>query len=436
MLMNLTLSITRFKRLANEGSWIVVGQIAAVLGGLVLVRVLTEHLEPEQYGQLALGLTIAAFFNQVVFGSVSNGIVRFYSIATEKNDLPGYLQTSCRMMGYATAFVVAITLVLIIGLLWLGYSKWIGFTVAVLAFSVFSSYNTSLGEIQNAARQRFVAAFHISLDAWLKILLAVGVMLWLGSFSTAVVLAYALSSFLVTGSQLIFLRRLTRIEVTATRGCENWGRHFWLYSWPFATWGAFVWVQQVSDRWALEIFSTTHEIGLYAVLFQLGYSPIGLILGMAMTFLAPILYQHSGSAVDNTRNISVHYISWRITIAALFITALAVVFAYLWHGWIFQILVDSNYHSVSYLLPWVVLAGGIFSASQMLVLKLQSEMKHSTMITAKIITSIIGVVLNYYGASSFGLQGVVAALLAFSVITFVWVSWLAIHPPSLLNHNL
>ena len=428
------ISTPRFHRLAKEGGWIVAGQIATVLGALALVRVLTEYLEPAQYGQLALGLTAAGLVNQVVMGGVTAGIGRFYSIAAEKNDLPGYLLASSRLMCYATAAVVAIALALMAGLFWFGYSQWMGLAAAALALSVLIAYNASLSGIQNAARQRALVAFHGGLDAWLKILLAVGVMLWLGSSSTAVVLGYALSSLIVTGSQLIFLRRLIRPPGKELKAFENWGRQIWAFAWPFSVFGVFTWVQQISDRWALQAFTSTQEVGLYAVVFQLGYVPIGLATGMAMSFLGPILYQRSGSAADHTRNISVHRIAWRITLVGLFVTALAFVFAFLLHEWIFHLLVAAKYHTVSYLLPWIVLAGGIFAAGQMLALKLMSELKPAAMIVAKIVTAILGVGLNIYGASQFGLQGVVAALVAFSGIYFFWMSWLAQHPLASVNH--
>lgn len=425
----------RFHRLAKEGSWIVAGQIAAVLGALVLVRVLTEYLEPSQFGQLALGLTVAGLVNQVVMGGVTAGIGRFYSIAAEKNDLPAYLHASQRLMGYATAVVAAIAIFLMVGLLWFSYSQWMGLAAAALAFSVLSGYNASLSGIQNAARQRAVVAFHGGLDAWLKILLAVGVMLWLGSSSTAVVLGYALSSLLVTASQIFFLRRQIRPKVEKLQASEKWGKLIWVYSWPFSTWGVFTWAQQVSDRWALQAFASTQEVGLYAVVFQLGYAPIGLATGMAMTFLGPILYQRSGSATDQTRNASVHHIAWCITFAGLLMTALAFVFTFSLHEWIFDLLVANQYHSVSPLLPWMILAGGIFAAGQLLALKLMSEMKSASMTAAKIVTATLGVVLNTYGASQFGLQGVVAALVAFSGIYFFWMAWLAQRPPALINRH-
>lgn len=429
------LSTPRLHRLAKEGGWIVAGQIATVLGALVLVRVLTEYLDPAQYGQLALGLTIAGLVNQVVMGGVTAGIGRFYSIAAEKNDLPSYLHASRWLMGYATAAVGAIALVLMAGLFWLGYSQWMGLAAAALVFSVLSGYNLSLGGIQNAARQRAIVAFHGGLDAWLKILLAVGLMLWLGSSSTAVVMGYALSSFLVTGSQFFFLRRLIRRQGEKPQAAANWARRIWAYSWPFSTWGVFTWAQQVSDRWALQTFASTQEVGMYAVVFQLGYVPIGLATGMAMTFLGPILYQRSGIATDHARNTSVHRIAWSITFVGLLVTTLAFVLTLFMHEWIFHLLVDTQYHAVSHFLPWMVLAGGIFSAGQMLALKLMSEMKSAAMTAAKIVTASLGVGLNVYGATQFGLQGVVAALVAFSSIYFFWMAWLAQHPPASISHH-
>lgn len=419
----------RVRRLANEGSWIVIGQIASVAGALVVVRVLTEHLDPAQYGQLALGLTAAGLVNQVVMGGVISGIGRYYPIAAQEQDLPEYLHASRRLMTYATGAVLIIGLALLGGLLLLGYSKWMGLAAAALVFSVVSSYNSTLSGIQNAARQRVIVAFHGGLDAWLKIVLALWVLLWLGNSSTAVLIGYVLSSLLVTGSQIVFLSRLIRRQTASSGGGTPWMRQMWAYSWPFSAWGIFTWSQQSSDRWALEAFTTTQEVGQYSALFQLGYAPISVVTGLAMSFLGPILYQRSGDAKDHTRNADVHQLVWRITSFSILITVIGFVFALLLHAWIFRLLVASKYRSVSYFLPWVLLAGGLFAAGQMLGIKLSSELRSAAMLRVKIVTAILGVLLNVYGASVAGLQGIVGALMAFSAIYFVWMVSLALSTP-------
>jgi len=45
-----------------------------MLGSLALIRVLTGQLNTEQYGQLALGLTVAEFINQTVLGGLTGDL--------------------------------------------------------------------------------------------------------------------------------------------------------------------------------------------------------------------------------------------------------------------------------------------------------------------------------------------------------------------------
>lgn len=416
----------RLLRSIKEGSWVVVGQIAAMIGSLLLVRVLTSYLDAVQYGQLALGLTISGLIQQVLIGGVSNGIGRFYSIAVEKKDIFGYLNASFRLMGYASAAFVTIAVVLIAGLFRLGYSRWMGLAGAVLVFSLFESCNAVLNSMQNAARQRSVVALHRGLNALLKMPLAVGVMLWLGKTSTAAVIGYALSLLVVTISQLYFARQLIWLAHAGTpQTSVNWGQQMWRFSWPFSVWGIFTWCQMASGRWALQHFASIKDVGLYMVVFQLGYAPITLITSMMLSFFGPILYHRSGSATDSDRNRAVHRISWRISLAALSVTAIASILALLLHGPIFHLMVAAEYQAVSYLLPWTVLAGGMFAAGQMLSLKLMSEIKSSALIASKTTTAILGVGLNVYGAAQFGMLGTIAALVIFSGSYFVWMAWIA-----------
>ncbi len=421
----------RFKRLAKEGSWIIAGQVAALAGALVLVRVLTERLEPAQYGQLALGLTVAGLVNQTVLGGISAGIARLYSIADEQKALRAYLEDSVRLLVYAALAVVVIGLAVMAGLMSLGYSQWVGLAAAALVFSLLSGFTGVLTGIQNAARQRAAAAFNIGLDAWLKIAFAAAMMLWLGSTSTAVVVGYCCSSLLILLSQLFMLRQTMTAQdaPSANAGGHDFLRQIWSFSWPFSAWGIFSWMQQASDRWALAGVAQQEDVGLYAVLSQLGYAPVAMLTGMVMTFLAPILYQRSGDARDDTRNAHVHRLVWEITFASAAVTVVGVLLAFVGHEWLFRLLVSAEYRHVSHLLPWMVMAGGIFAAGQMLALKLMSELKSARMATAKIVTAMLGVAFNVFGANVAGLAGVVVALVAFSVVYLAWMIWLAHEEP-------
>jgi O-antigen/teichoic acid export membrane protein len=416
-----TLMSPRFQRQAREGSWIIAGQIIAILGTLVLVRVLTEYLEPAQYGQLALGLTVAGLVNQVVMGGLANGIGRFYSIAAEANDLPGYLADSRQMMKYATAVVAAFALVFLTGLRWLDYSQWIGLAAAAFLLSILSGYNETLSGIQNAARQRAIVAFHKGLDAWLKIFLAIGMMLWLGISSMAAVLGYALSSLLVTVSQIFFLRRLIRPQSKTVQATANWSRQIWLNSWPYSTWGVFTWAQQSSDRWALAHYASTDEVGAYVVLIQIGMVPIITATGMLIALIAPILFQRVGNAEDHVRVMEGYAITRNVTIVAMIAIAFFAVTSTMLHEQIFDYLVNERYHKYSYLMPWLVVAAGLQSCHHILAIRISAMLKVRSIVIPQIISALVFVLLNVIGAFLGGVEGLVYSQLVASFIYFSWM---------------
>ncbi len=415
----------RFQRLGREFFWIALGQAAAILGALVGVRLLTELLDPAAYGELVLGMTLATLVNQTVLGPLGNGVTRFYAPAVEQGDLGGYLNAVRRLVLSATGIIGLLILFSVAGLLIAGRMEWIAIATAALIFAILSGYNSILSGVQNAARQRSIVALHQGMESWARFLVAAALIVLLGATSTVAMVGYAMAVILVLGSQYVYFRKIVPGHITGADKEKNWQEQIWKYSWPISIFGMFTWVQLASDRWALELFATTQEVGLYAVLFQLGYYPMSMATGIAMQFFAPIFYQRAGDASDSRRNANVNSLSWRLTGLALGVTGAVFLLALLFHAQIFQIFVAAEYVSVSHLLPWVMLAGGVFAAGQTIALNLMSQMKTHTMMAAKIITALLGVAFNLAGAYWYGTTGIVIAGILFSVSYFIWMTVLS-----------
>lgn len=423
--------MTRIKRLAKEGSWIIFGQISSAIASLVLVRILTEHLDPSQYGQLALALTLGTLVCQIAFSGSMPGIMRYYTIAAEKGQASEYLLATRHMMAYGTFIALGLSGLLLFSLPLFGKSDMLMLTCMTIIFSLLSNYNATQSMIQNAARQRLTVALHGSMDSWVRVLIALAFLTLWGNSATMVVVAYIVSLLLVLMSQAIFIQRLIPGKVTRTAKSRRWADKIWEYSKPFVYFNTFTWVQASSDRWALDVFGTPQDVGLYTVLLQLGFTPIAIFIGLISTLIAPILFQRSGDTVDPSRNIEAHKLAWQITAIILLCTLIACLFASLLHGWIFRLLVAEQYYPISYLLPWMVLASGFFSAGQMLSLKLMSELKTKAMVLPKIATSLLGALLSFSGAYLAGSKGVVYGAITFSILQLLWLAWLSRHPISI-----
>ncbi len=421
------------KRITREGAWVLGGQCASVVGSIALVNVGTRYLDPERYGQLSLALVVAGLGNQLILGGVAASIARHLSIAVEKNHGNAYWRDSVRFFAAAALIVLLLGLTGIAVLFALDANQWIALGIAAIALSITGGLTATLSGVQNAARHRASAALHGGADAWLKIALSVMLLESLGASPISVVIGYAASATLIAASQTFALRNSFGPQGSPSTE-SSYLRSMLTFAWPFSAWGLFAWLQLASDRWALAGLATPEDVGQYAVLYQLGFAPLATLTTAAVTLLAPILYQRSGDATDRERNTGVHRMVWKAAGTSLVLTAILFLVAMLIHEPLFRLLVASDFRTSAHLLPWMVLAGGLHAAGQVLALKLLSELKTARMTAAKIVSSVAGVALNIAGAAWGGLLGVVIAQIAFAILYLAWMAALTARRPASDTH--
>lgn len=420
-----TFDLSRFQRLAKESLWIVVGQTVAVLGAMLGVRILSEMMPPSEYGLLALGMTLATFSSQLLFGPLCAGAARFYTPADEAGELTSYLKVIRKLALLESGIIILFAAGIIAIVVWAGSEDWVSLIIAALTFSTIAGYNSIASGIQNVARQRAIVALHAGMASWGRCLAAAGLMFALGPSGTVAMWGYAIATIIVLGSQYFFFQPILRAAGAKVRGSENigdlWQGRIISYSWPFATWGVFYWFQIASDRWALVMFSSAEEVGLFAVVYQLGYYPVALFTEMLVSLVAPILFQRAGDGTSKQRLSNASGLTKRIMGSVLLVGAVIFIVTLFTHEWIFHLFVAAQYGSVSYLLPWITVSAGIFSAGQVLSIDRMSALDTKKLIAPKVTTAILGGLLNILGAYMYGIEGVVAASILLSVIYFLWL---------------
>lgn len=427
-------------RWRREVLWVGLGQLVATVGIVAGVRFLTTNLDPHQYGELAVGLTAAVLVNQLLIGPLTSSFVRFFAPAREGAGMAAYLAAIRRLAGFfAMGSVVAVVLFLFVG--WFAPSHWVLVAVPAVCFSALSGAEQSLDGIQNAARQRSIVAFHLALGAWGRLLAAYGLFRWFGPSSTNALWGYAGATALLLVSQSYFFRR--RIASLAERGSSSsleerraWTGRMLAFSQPFAVWGVFHWALLVSDRYALGLFRDAGIVGLYNVVYQIGYYPIVMLSAVTMQVLVPILYNMAGDASDQERLHRSKTLALRLAFGFAVSALLAAAVAGVVHQPLFDLLVGPNFRSASYLLPYMLLAAGLFTAAQIAGQSPLLELDARKLLVPKLVTTSAGVLLNLVGAYFYGIEGVVGAGVVFSLFYFLWMMWLVgrgvgpLSPPS------
>jgi O-antigen/teichoic acid export membrane protein len=409
----------RFARLAKEGFWIFLGQFISMVGLIVSIKVLTKLLSPSIYGEIAIGLTIATFVNQVIFGPISAGVLRFYSAASHEKSMNSYLLGTVDLANQATKYLTLPAVVIAFGLIIYSTSSFIVTFIIAFVLSVVMGYGAIFSGVQTAARNRVVVAVHQGLEPILRLALAVFLIIIFKESSQIVLMAYLISSGVILASQYYFFKKLKNNSKNKISNEKNWAKEIWAFSWPIAIFGVFTAFQLSSDRWALQIFDSANEVGLFAVVFQLGYFPLQVLNGLATQFLTPILYQRNAH-IENVKGVGGgEKLNHLLSNLTLLMTLLGFLIALYFHSEIFSLLASSDYAPASKYLPWMVLSSGFFAAGQTLSIIYMTSKRTKFLMYAKIVTAIIAVGLNIVGAYAFGLQGIVFASLTFSIIFYL-----------------
>ena len=408
----------------------------------MLIRILTEYLNPEEYGELSLILTLGILTCVIPSAYFLSGIERMYSMAVEKKEEYEYY-TAIKKMAISSGLLSLVILSLIFVVLKVGFPKyweWHEEVFLATLFTIVSSFSTALTSIFNAARERSLVAFYIFIDSILKISLVL-MLAYFGVINIYTILLIYVIGMIITliMRYLSFLKKTLKPSmarsISSTGVSTQWKNKMYQYSKPFVYFQLFTWMHTSSDRWALEMSSSTESVGLLVVLIQVGYTPAIIFSGMLITYISPILYDIYGDG-KMEKKIEAHNLSIKISYFILLITIITTMAVYFLHGVVFEMLTNERYHSVSYLLPGVVLSAGLFSIGQMLFTKLNAELRINEVVKPKIITALVGVFLNIIGAYFWGIEGVVFALIAFSVFYFIWMLHLSKYERSVNSvHN-
>ncbi|GIW09738.1 MAG: hypothetical protein KatS3mg061_0795 [Dehalococcoidia bacterium] len=413
----------RYRRLGAELGWLAVGQVLTVLGSLVSVRVVTELLTPEANGEFALATTLAGFAQLPTLSPLANAALRYFAPAQERGTVPQFLRLVGQQVALLALGIGGVGLIAAALTAQLAGAPWPTLCVGAALLAIVGGTSGVLSALQNAARQRAVVALHAALAKWLTIAALVVLVYQFGSAGTVALGATVLASGLVMLSQAGFLLPLfrRREHAPAASGRPVTARELLRYAFPFTLIALPSWVQLFSDRWALQLFGTTADVGRFTVLVALGVTPLNLAFNLLAQFVEPLLYARAGDGTDPARLRS----ALRATLLVLLLYGagllVLVLGAALLSGFIFSLLVAPAYREVAPLLPLAVLAGGMFNLGQLAsILPLQFT-ESRALLAPKLGSGILTLLFNLAGSALLGTTGVLVASILASTIYCLWM---------------
>lgn len=411
------------KKYIQEFLWVVLGNTINILGVLIIIKLFTKQLSQEEYGIYYLSLTVSIFVNQIFFGPLGNSVSRYFLISLEKFTSEDLLSTSY-LLGKKIVYILTIFLLLTLCILIKvdGY-RFVILVISTYFYSIFTGISAIVSSLQNINRERKVVALFQILDAINKIIFTFIFINFFNKNANVVSIASTFSAFILLIFQIAYVvKNEGSLHFNRNVGMnKEWSKKLVNFSLPFSVWGVFTWAQISSDRWFLQKFSDTNSIAKYAVLFQIGYYPLTILMGYVVQTITPLLFHKAGDGFDPKMKADSTSLNLKVSVISILLSLIAFLFIYIFHDLIAVLLTSSKYYEISKYFPFMILSGGLFATSQILSLDFLSNLRINELMIIKITTSLVGIMLSYFFIKDLGFIGAIYSNFSFSLLYLITI---------------
>jgi O-antigen/teichoic acid export membrane protein len=189
--------------------------------------------------------------------------------------------------------------------------------------------------------------------------------------------------------------------------------------------GIFTWAQSVGDRWIIQVMSSQRDVGLYSILYQVGYYPMMMSALVLTQYGSPIIFSQAGDATRAEAVQEARRTVSRLTWVMFGIAAISIGVSWMMHREIFLTILTPEYAEVSRLLPWIVLSGGLYAIGQIASVIAKVAVSTRRLFVPNVVTSLMACVLYFLGAARYGIDGVAYANVVFGATYCLWMVGIA-----------
>lgn len=344
-----------FKRLlANRALPIAASRVVVVGAGIASVRLLTEIVDPAEYGRLSLLLGLAALPAITIFSSLTKATARGLWDHLRAGTITSFVSSSLTLNTALTGAVAVLLGTAHLAGLQAGLetSTDVFLLSAYLLFSVLLSLVTT---ILNTLEHHRPFALLTALHALLAPAAAVSFALFWMPTAFALLLGHTLALCILTVAALSFFAKRGLLSSSAPLYNHRITSALLAYGAPLFLANLLFWIQSTSNRYVMDAFLTLTDIGLFVVAGSVARQPIALIEAVFVQLFLPRLYRNASTkehdSVPTLRTGGRMYI-----LASVYIIVPVFLFSLAMAPDLLVLLTATKYHSGVYLMVWLAAA--------------------------------------------------------------------------------
>ena len=203
----------------------------------------------------------------IILGGLNASFSRYYSISIANSNIDGYANSLRKLVKYLVSILITIILLLVVYNN-IYYSSDIRIFIYAVVFAIIAGYSSILNQILNIAKKRASSSISLILEIFLKIFF---IYLLIENYELSVdliIITYLISSSITLIIQHIFVTNLFSSQNYSSNEHDCF-TDIIKYAVPYIPWTLIIWLQQISDKWFLEIYTSRDDVGGFALLFQI-----------------------------------------------------------------------------------------------------------------------------------------------------------------------
>ncbi|HYB11975.1 MAG TPA: hypothetical protein VEG67_00800 [Myxococcota bacterium] len=287
--------VTNEQRLRAEVGWVVANNLSEFCIGFVLLKLLTNLLGKQGFGEFKLAETAILFAANVLLSPVYESYLRDYYGVLDRGQ--GRRFGLFLIRWYA---IVTVAFAVLAALLSVGFARWFEMerwtTLAAGLVFLFLPWRVLRQDILNLRRERRPQVVQNVAYLVLQVGLIWTVLSLWSATPSAALFAYAGAAAIfggMTGVPLV--REVLRLpEGPPARLTPI----VWSFGVPYAALLILQWTQGVTDRYLLKAMIDTQTVGLYVAAYQVCGIPYLLLLRVGHSLLRPIAYERGRDLHD------------------------------------------------------------------------------------------------------------------------------------------
>jgi O-antigen/teichoic acid export membrane protein len=263
------------------------GQALPALAAFITVPIYTRLFPPSEYGNYILATAVTEFLILATITGFGQAAVRFFSSYQLKAGLPGYFAVLFSSIG-AIVFCVTIIAAGILILIrpWISSELYPLLWAAIGLFIATAFYSTLMDILRGEEKSSWYTTFSIC-SAYAGIIFGLIFVLVFKMDISGLIWGQALGYLLPVIPLIWLTTRSIKISTKSVNRSDY--KQVWSFALPFTIGNTAHWTLNFSDRYFVEAFRSSFEVGLYSVANKISWRTIQLLVYLFYLVPAPII---------------------------------------------------------------------------------------------------------------------------------------------------